>query len=128
MAQKLGYLTIDHRASPGLPEDVARWAGYDPKLCGEGQFFEADTRTCRHCRNAWVMNPERTRARHSCFKCSNNYICDGCAYLATLPGYDHTPFDKVIDLHLDAAAHGRHFIDPNATLQLQGSARKLLMP
>jgi hypothetical protein len=124
MGKTLGYLTIDHRASPGLPEDVARLAGYDPKLCGEGKFFEADTLTCRHCRNGVVKNPLRTRERHSCRKCSGEFICDGCAYLSTLPDYDHTPFEKVIEQHLSAVARGHILFDP----PMQGSPSRLLMP
>ena len=68
MAQ-LGYLTIDHRASPGLPGS---------KLCGEGKFFEADTRTCSHCSFPVIMNPDRTRSRFTCPKC-DAYCCDNCA-------------------------------------------------
>jgi hypothetical protein len=49
MARQMGYLMVDHRASPGLPEDVARWAGYDPKLAGEGKVYEVDTMSCSHC-------------------------------------------------------------------------------
>ena len=101
-----GYLMVDHRASPGLPEDIARKVGYDPKFCQEGKLFEAATLTCSHCKCAVVKNPLRTRERHTCIKCGGHYICDGCAYQATMPDYVHTPFDKVIDLHLDAAALG----------------------
>jgi hypothetical protein len=128
MAKQLGYLTVDHRASPGLPEDVARAAGYDPKLCGEGKFFEADTMSCRHCRCTVVKNPLRTRARHSCFKCGVKFICDPCAYVATLPDYDHTPFEKVIDKHLTAAAQNRQLILSSDAQPPQGSPAKLLMP
>lgn len=103
--KQMGYLMVDHRASPGLSEDEARQAGYDPALCKEGKLFEADTLTCSHCKSAVVKNPLRTRARNTCAKCSGHYICDGCAYLATLPDYTHTPFDKVIDDHLDKTAH-----------------------
>lgn len=99
-----GYLLVDHSASPGLPEDIARASGYDPKLCTEGKVFEADTLTCSHCKCAVVKNPLRTRARHFCQKCAGHFICDGCAYLSTLPEYVHTPFDKVIDDTLTAAA------------------------
>jgi hypothetical protein len=102
MAKQSGYLMVDHRASPGLPEDVARWAGYDPKLAGEGKFYEADTMTCSHCRGMVVKNIFRTRERHSCVKCSGHYICDGCAYLASLPDYVHAPMSKVIDDYKEA--------------------------
>ena len=55
---------------------------------------------CAHCKGIVVPNPQRTRARHSCAKCGHKYICDGCAFKASLPDYVHTPFAKVIDQHL----------------------------
>lgn len=97
MAKQTGYLFVDHRASPGLPENVARWAGYDPRLCREGKMFEADTMTCAHCKGVVVKNPLRTRDRHYCTKCSGHYICDGCAYMASQSDYVHTPFGKVVE-------------------------------
>ena len=97
MFKQMGYLMVDHRASPGLSEEAARWAGYDPRLAGEGKVFEADTLSCAHCGGTVVKNIFRTRERHSCKKCSDKYICDGCAYLASQPDYVHTPIVKVID-------------------------------
>lgn len=97
MPKQMGYLFVDHRASPGLPEDVARWAGYNPGLCREGKMFEADTLTCAHCKGVVVKNPNRTRERSYCAKCSGHYICDGCAYQATLPDYKHVAFEKVVE-------------------------------
>ena len=91
---------VDHRASPGLPREVARQVGYVPELCGEGKVYEADTLTCSHCRGTVAKNPFRTRERAKCFECDNrdgHYICDGCAYLAAQPDYVHTPMSKVID-------------------------------
>jgi hypothetical protein len=104
MQREMGYLMVDHRASPGLPEDVARKVGYDPRFCQEGKLFEASTMTCSHCKCAVVKNPLRTRERHSCMKCGGHYICDGCAFNATLSDYTHTPFDKVIELTMKAEA------------------------
>lgn len=101
-----GYLMVDHRASPGIPEDIARQVGYDPRLAGEGKLFEASTLTCSHCKCAVVKNPLRTRERHNCMKCGGHYICDGCAFQATLPDYTHTPFDKFVDDTLRVAALG----------------------
>ena len=49
MPKEMGVLMVDHRASPGLPEDVARWAGYDPKQVGEGRVYEVATLHCSHC-------------------------------------------------------------------------------
>lgn len=95
----MGEIIIDHRASPGLPEDVARQAGYDPKLCREGKLYEAETLTCSHCRNVVVKNPFRTRERNYCAKCSGHYICDYCAYQVTLSGHIHMSFEKIIERH-----------------------------
>jgi hypothetical protein len=95
-----GYIMIDHRASPGLPEDVARLAGYDPKLCGEGKVFESKTMTCGHCGGSVVPNVARIRPRASCLACDNRegrYICDGCDFLRSQPGYVHKPMVQVID-------------------------------
>ena len=96
-----GYLMVDHRASPGLPEDVARKVGYDPKLVGEGKLFEADTLTCSHCKTVVIKNPLRTRERSSCRKCGYHYICDICAAAMNDPGYSHMPFDRVVELNLE---------------------------
>ena len=92
----MGYLLVDHRASPGLPEDIARLAGYDPGLCREGKIFEADTLTCSLCRGVVVPHPLRTRERCSC-KVTGHYICDGCGYLQSLPDYVYVPFEKVVE-------------------------------
>lgn len=106
MPKQMGYLMVDHRASPGLPEDVARLVGYDPRLSGEGKVYEADTMTCAHCRGVVVRNIFRTRERHSCVKCGDHYICDGCAFQASLPDYVHVSFSKVIDDVKKQAAMG----------------------
>lgn len=98
MKTREGYLLIDHQNSPGLPEDVARLSGYDPALAKEGKRFEAGTLTCSHCKSAVVKNPARTRERNYCQKCSGHYICDVCAYKASLPDYSHIPFEKLINI------------------------------
>jgi len=92
-----GYLKIDHRASPGLPEDIARLSGFDPSMAGEGKLLEASTLTCAHCKCAVVKNPLRTRERAYCPKC-DHYICDLCAARAYEPDYAHMPFEKFSDL------------------------------
>lgn len=97
MARHEGYLLVDHRASPGLPPDIARQSGYDPRHCGEGRVFEAATLTCSHCKCTVVKNPLRTRERAYCFKC-NHYLCDGCAVAARHPDYVHLPYAKRVDL------------------------------
>jgi len=95
--KQMGEIVIDHRASPGLPEDIARQAGYDPRLCREGKMYEAATMACGHCLNVIIKNPFRTRDRHYCSKCGGHFICDPCAYLVTLPDYIHNPRAKFYD-------------------------------
>jgi hypothetical protein len=99
-----GWLFIDHRASPGLPEHVARLAGYDPKLCREGALFETATLTCCHCGNAYAKNPFRVRAREYCKPC-DHYICDGCYGLSQHADYVHIPFKaRVLEPNVDYSA------------------------
>jgi len=92
-----GEVFIDHRASPGLPEHIARLCGYDPAQCGEGRLFEAATLSCSHCRQRLIKNPLRTRERATCLPCANHYICDLCDAERRKPGYVHTPFEAVIE-------------------------------
>lgn len=121
MRKQMGYLMIDHRASPGLPEDIARSVGYDPKFCGEGKVYEVDTLTCAHCKNAVVPNMFRTRERARCFECEakgGKYICDVCAFKASQPGYVHTPFAKTIE----------NVIKQELMQSSMGTPTKLLLP
>lgn len=99
MPQPLGYLFMDHRASPGLPESFARRMGVDPKLVAEGGLFEADTLRCNHCGTPVIKNPYRVRARGNCSKC-NSYICDGCAGALKANGVCR-PFTQVVDDVMD---------------------------
>jgi hypothetical protein len=95
--KKYGYVFVDHRASPGLTPEQARFFDYDPALAGEGRLFEADTMTCSHCKAVVIKNPDRVRARHECMKCGGHFICDNCAYQATLPDYTHKPFEAKVE-------------------------------
>jgi hypothetical protein len=115
MLKKPGYLIVDHRASPGIPEELAVRAGYDPFLCREGKTFEADTQTCSHCKNVVIMNPERIRARGHCVYC-NHYICDVCTGAMKDPDYKHVPFEKLVDIAKDCEAKGTAF-DPMRILR-----------
>jgi hypothetical protein len=117
--QREGYLLIDHRASPGIPEEVALQIGLDPRLVKEGRTLEAATMTCAHCKSTVMKNPWRTRERASCMKCGGKYICDNCALEARLSDYDHTPFVKKVDAAKDAEAKGLAFVmQPPKTLIL----------
>lgn len=107
-----GYLLVDHQASPGLPPEVARLSGYDPRFCGEGAIYESATLTCGHCKVSVVKNPLRTRPRHECPRC-DHYICDLCFAASCAPDYQHRPFDQYID---DLLAHSEVLGSPPALL------------
>jgi len=92
-----GYLMVDHRASPGIPEDMALRLGYHPSQVAEGRLFESATYGCPHCGGTVVKNPLRTRERATCWKCSSN-VCDACAALMQEPDYVHTSVKQVVDL------------------------------
>jgi hypothetical protein len=92
-----GYIIVDHRASPGLPEDIAIAAGFDPAQCKEGSVYESATLTCSHCGTAFVKNHFRTRERAYCSLC-DHYICDFCDEGRYKAGYVHFPIDKLIDI------------------------------
>ncbi len=92
-----GYVMVDHRASPGIPEPQARRMGLDPNLFGEGKLFEGASLGCPHCGGSVILNPMRTRERNNCRKC-NVYICDLCAIEAAKPDYVHRTFREVVDM------------------------------
>ncbi len=123
MAQREGYLLIDHQASPGIPEDVAEVLGMDPSLVREGKVLEAATLTCAHCKGAVVKNLWRVRERASCMKCRGKYICDACALEARLPDYNHAPFEQKVDVMKDLEAKGFFGGTPQTLTQ-----PKLIMP
>jgi hypothetical protein len=92
----LGEIVVDHRASPGIPPEMAVKLGYDPSQVAEGKVFEAATMTCAHCGTIVVLNPLRVRGRHHCFRC-NKYICDLCEAASRHPDYVHLPLKAVVD-------------------------------
>jgi len=97
-SSKEGELFVDHRASPGLPEKLARQMGYEPSLVGEGKLLEAATLMCEHCHQIAIKNPLRSRERFSCMECGGAYICDLCNVERLRPDYVHTPFKRIVDL------------------------------
>ena len=85
-----GELTIDNRASPGVPVEMLRKAAAAGKwapLVAEGSLYESATITCAHCNGVWVLNPDRTRPRSYCRRC-DRYICDGCAALGECRSFE----------------------------------------
>lgn len=117
LRDKEGYLMIDHRQSPGIPADMARQIGLDPKLCGEGKLLEAATLTCSHCKSVVMKNPLRQRARANCLKCSH-YICDFCDMASKHPDYKHLPFEKFVDIAQTLGERGINLCSSQELLQL----------
>ena len=105
IAKQQGYLEIDHRSSPGIPAELARIMGLDPKQMGEGCYFETETLTCSHCKTSQIKNTLRSRERGFCTKCYH-YICDGCNAQSLTAEYQHMPFEKLIDITRDLAERG----------------------
>lgn len=101
MARRENYLMIDHRASPGVPNDFYRRIGFDMPSVPEGRMMEMAVLVCLHCQQHAIKNPERTRERGYCPKC-DGYICDNCSLGMRAPDYVHTPFKKVIDTVLES--------------------------
>lgn len=93
-----GYITVDHRNSPGLTEEQARKMGYenDLHMLREGKVFEAATLACVHCPSVFIKNPERMRSRGFCPKC-NGYICDACEIATKDPNYIHYSKQEFLD-------------------------------
>ncbi len=90
-----GVLMIDHRASPGIPDQHMPGAATDmPVRYGQG-LFEAATYTCGHCPQVVLLNPLRTRDRGYCRKC-DHYICDRCDGIVALT-MTCVPYQKVLD-------------------------------
>ena len=100
-----GYLLVDHRFSPGLPEDVALRAGYDPATVRGGQVLESATIHCAHCLGVVVKNPMRVRERGYCTKC-DKYLCDHCDAKRHASDYVHASGEAISDAIIDAAISG----------------------
>ena len=95
-------MMIDHRNSPGVPDEVMVKAGYTPGA-GRG-LYESATYTCPYCETVVVMNPDRSRARAFDHK-SGRYICDPCDALR-LTGVEMKTMKQIADELLNRAAKG----------------------
>jgi hypothetical protein len=96
---KEGYLSIDHRDSPGLPDEAVHRAGLPPGA-GRG-VFECPTYTCTHCCTVVILNPVRRRDRAYCAKC-DRYICDACGAAMAASGVCK-PFAQIVEEVQEAA-------------------------
>ena len=92
-----GYLSIDHRFSPGVTADVARANGFDPRQLASGQHMECATLFCKHCGGTWAKNVFRSRERAYCAKC-DHYICDVCDSKRHAADYVHFNVDTLKDM------------------------------
>jgi hypothetical protein len=100
--QDEGYLLVDHRESPGVPDGLAHAAGLPPGA--NRGVFEAPTITCNHCCKVLVVNPLRRRDRAWCAKC-DKYICDECGAIMALSGVCRS-IPRVVEELQEAAAKG----------------------
>ena len=91
----LGYLMIDHRDSPGVPDELVRQiraeTGKDIPFAPGGVLTEADTYSCPHCQAVVIKNPLRTRPRNVCRKCMS-VVCDTPSCIL-----ECTPFQQLLD-------------------------------
>lgn len=93
-----GYICVDHRWSPGLPDDVAAsvdMLGYNRDL------YESAVARCNHCEAQVVLNPKRSRERGYCRRC-DSYLCDACEFERTRT-LQCVPFEKKVEEMLKAA-------------------------
>jgi hypothetical protein len=90
-----GYMLVDHRFSPGLPEGFFLPGIPDSHITAPpGRMLELGIYTCRHCQKEIIKNPQRTRPRGYCASC-DHYICDFCEGLRIHFGC--TSIEKKID-------------------------------
>jgi hypothetical protein len=112
-----GYIFLDHRNSPGLPEDIALEAGFDPALCVSGQQMEVASLTCAHCGRVTPKSVYKGREYAECIKC-DHYVCNVCAVEASKPDYVHLSFRQFVDKTADYAAHHGAPLGSNSKLLL----------
>ena len=99
-SERSGYVCIDHRESPGLPDGV-----YPPGMpIGPGKRFEGITNKCSHCQRQVIINPRRIRDRGYCYNC-DRFLCDECAVVYKVTGKCNS-FDRWADEYLERAARG----------------------
>jgi hypothetical protein len=95
-----GEYLIDHRASPGVSDEIVVAQGLPP---GSGQgLFEEAVYTCGHCEAQVVKNRERTRPRGFCKKCSH-ILCDRCDGIYHQSAHECRNFKAMIEELREAA-------------------------
>jgi len=99
LASLEGYLLIDNRVNPGVPDEIMVSQGL-PVGSGRGIFEEA-VYTCGHCQAQVVKNRQRTRPRGFCKKC-NHVLCDPCDARYVASAHECKPFVAVIEEYLES--------------------------
>jgi hypothetical protein len=89
-----GWIMFDNHVNPGIPDELTR--GFMPPGAGKG-LYEVATLTCVHCGQVAIKNPDRSRPRNFCVRCSR-YICDICGALAAAPDYVHRSFEQLKEM------------------------------
>lgn len=95
-----GYLLIDHRNSPGVPEAIMIAQGLPANAGRKDATFEAATYTCADCQAIVVIEPKRTRPRGYCPKC-NHRLCDRCETVRVQSGGVCNNFQNMVDRELN---------------------------
>lgn len=111
-----GYLLVDHRNSPGLPNEHTRRLGLPDGCMGEGTVYEGRTHGCPHCGAPSLI----TRVERNWCRSCDLYICDYCEKARHLPGYEHFTMREVAEkfmtgkYHIMGTAHGPRLIPLDA--------------
>lgn len=97
-----GELVIDHRNSPGVPDEILEQAGL-PTGTGRG-LFEAPIYTCNHCQQGVTVIVKAFGLREKRFVCSicRKVICEDCAKEKALTGVC-VPFEAKVEAVLAQA-------------------------
>jgi hypothetical protein len=98
-----GVLEINHRYSPGVPEEVMVKLGMPKEAGKKDSVVEYATFTCADCQKVVIINPKRTRPRGYCPKC-NHYICDECEAIRFASGGVCRNFNNAVDAALNRIA------------------------
>lgn len=97
-----GYLFIDHRDSPGVPDEIAVPGGFSSGALGPGKIFECATYTCSHCERVENIDPKRPNgAAYLCRGCGH-LLCDRCGKEKVRTGICR-PFKALVSEFLEAA-------------------------
>lgn len=101
-----GYLLIDHRDSPGVPDEIMVAQGLP---AGSGKkVFECATYTCNHCERVVVAYRESGSGNEPgyCPKC-DHYVCKTCEAARVASGGACYPFKAMIQDMLEFIDGGK---------------------